>query len=167
MRGAALQAARQATLSIAHFLTETDRVTGDRTWCSAWTFADEPLLLGERLAPEELTEIPQYGSGASMLSRALREVRMASQRCLERALFESKNRRDFQLRVTSVVIGDFDSTEDWGLEAESLARISRISLVSTCPGASTMLDRTARVSVHTSIDASSLNETVLQRMLSA
>jgi hypothetical protein len=167
MRGAALQATRQATLSIAHFLTENERATGDRVWCSVWTFADEPVLLGERLAPEDLTDIPLAGLGASMLSRALREVRRASERCIERARLESRNRRDFRIRVNSVIIGDFDSTEDWDIEAQSLSKISRISLVSTRPGASIRLGDKPRASVHVSIDASSLDELALQRLFCA
>ncbi len=166
MRGASLQAARQAVLAVAAFLNEQVRITGDRTQCSVWTFADEPILLGDNVAPDEMSDIPLAGVGASMLPRALREARCATERTMARMQLESRDRRNLQIFVCSVIVGHLDEEEDSLVEAEALARVGRVSIIGTRPERPIHLSPRASAIVQASVMASDLSEANLHQMLS-
>ena len=129
MRGAGVQSARQAVLQVLRFVEERDRAHNERTPCNAWTFSDEPIILGADVTASELLDLPLSGSGASMLARALGESVRRTTQHIDRLRARSSSRRDFHATACSVLVSDLESSDDWIHAGRALARMGRLSLV--------------------------------------
>jgi hypothetical protein len=150
-----IESARQAAMQLLQYVASRDRRTGETTPCSAWTFADEPVLVGSMLPARDLLQLPLLGHGASMLGRALRAVADASEASIDAQRLRSKNRQGFGARACTILIGDLEASDDWMPAAERLARLGRIGLVlaergprSTTPGPESLLAFHATVHAH-------------------
>jgi hypothetical protein len=124
-----VESARQAAMQLLQYVASRDRRTGETTPCSAWTFADEPVLVGAMLPARDLLQLPLLGHGASMLGRALRAVADASEASIDARRLRSRTHRGSGSHACTILIGDLEASDDWTPAAERLARLGRIGLV--------------------------------------
>lgn len=124
-----IEAARQAAMQLLQYIASRDHRAGETTPCNAWTFADDPVVVGSMLPARELLQLPLLGHGASMLGRALRTVAEVSEATIEAQRLRSKTRRGSGGQACTILIGDLEASDDWIPAAERLAKLGPIGLV--------------------------------------
>lgn len=131
MRGSPLESARQVALQLLQMIQSDDERNGFKTTCFAWTFSDEPLLIAAEVEAGVLLNLPLRSGGASMLGRALSAAVASTEYLLERHRFEHPSRRAVQPTISTLVIGDFQPSDEWLAPAVRLAKLGRLTLFAT------------------------------------
>jgi len=163
VRGAAMESARQTGLRFFRFIEARDRAYDIKSFCSVWTFSDEPLLLAANAGAAEFSDLPLTGNGASMLGRAFSASFQRTSSQIEQLRDSLKLRRSEHPTVRSILISDLESSEEWLSEGFALAQLGRLSLVSVGGGLQRVTPKLELFSVVA--DASDLTDVEICRML--